>query len=72
MQKIKLKVNYIDIYFFYFRGGDGMHQKKIVSSGFVIPVFLTGILILVGETHTQCQPYSPNFGNGRCWFGGKF
>ena len=42
----------------------------MTTCGYTIPAFLTILMITVGETAQHCQTYSPNFGNGRCWFGG--
>ena len=43
----------------------------MITLGYTIPALLTIILITVGETANNCKTYSPNFGNGRCWFGGN-
>ena len=43
----------------------------MITLGYTIPAFLTIIIITVGETAQNCKTYSPNFGNGRCWFEGN-
>ena len=43
----------------------------VYSFGYAIPAVLSIIMIAVGETVQNCQKHGPNFGNGRCWFGGN-